>query len=438
MKEELVKLVYEINEQIEKIISNTDPSELEIDALLDSTREFYRELLSTYKPSPELKSVSEAPKTIYLSETQINKLKEIIVTELKETIADEMAAQKAIASVKEEIVIPSVKEEVIEEPIIETPEASIDNHPVKEELIDEEHPVKEEPSMVNHPAKENIITEEYPAKEESINEEHPAKENPIIEEEAIVSEIPVENEIIDEDDAEEKVEELIEQINETEPEPEVKEKTLGDVMAEAAAKPAAKPVVADLFSEFFFQQDTVADKPKEEASKEPKTILEKIQDERIKAETEKEVFKVAEKEVEKPTQGMSFIPRIPVEGIKEAKPQPTPEKEIEKPVEKLVEESLNEKLSKATEAATIATTIATPKVNDLKSSIGINERFLFINELFEGNFQEYNDTVEAINKIVSLDDAIRLIEDLKAKHHWEDREDAANDFMSLIGRKYAI
>lgn len=66
----------------------------------------------------------------------------------------------------------------------------------------------------------------------------------------------------------------------------------------------------------------------------------------------------------------------------------------------------------------LAEKIKKNKIDDLKKAIGINEKFLFIHELFDGNMNEYNNTIEQLNSKASLEDAIAFLERLKEEHDW--------------------
>jgi hypothetical protein len=66
---------------------------------------------------------------------------------------------------------------------------------------------------------------------------------------------------------------------------------------------------------------------------------------------------------------------------------------------------------------------AVKQIRDLKSAIGINEKFLFINELFKGNMKEYTDTIVMLSDAETLKSAHEILVPLKAKYEW--REDSA-------------
>lgn len=56
---------------------------------------------------------------------------------------------------------------------------------------------------------------------------------------------------------------------------------------------------------------------------------------------------------------------------------------------------------------------------DLKSSISINDKFLFINELFDGNLRDYNENIETLNGFHNLKSAFEYLDLLRIKNRWE-------------------
>jgi len=66
---------------------------------------------------------------------------------------------------------------------------------------------------------------------------------------------------------------------------------------------------------------------------------------------------------------------------------------------------------------------AVKQVRDLKLSIGINEKFLFINELFKGNMKEYTDTIVMLSDAETLESAHQILDPFKGRYEW--REDSA-------------
>ena len=81
--------------------------------------------------------------------------------------------------------------------------------------------------------------------------------------------------------------------------------------------------------------------------------------------------------------------------------------------------SLKDKLATSKTETSIAEKLHRNKINDLKTAIGINERFGFINELFEGNMQPYTETIERLNQATDINHALQMMDSFIAKYEWK-------------------
>ena len=94
---------------------------------------------------------------------------------------------------------------------------------------------------------------------------------------------------------------------------------------------------------------------------------------------------------------------------------------------------------------TLADTIAPPRdmasellrnepVTDLRKAIGLNDRFLLIRDLFDGDGEAYERAIGALNDCGDLDDCMIYI----AEHYaWNPNSDGAKLLMDLLERKFA-
>ena len=107
-----------------------------------------------------------------------------------------------------------------------------------------------------------------------------------------------------------------------------------------------------------------------------------------------------------------------------ATPPPAPKKEAPKePSKKKVKESVAEKLQHN-------------KITDLKAAIGINEKFQFINELFDGNMKEYTVAVDQINNFASFSEADSYLANLKEMYKWDGESAVSVNFEELVQRRF--
>lgn len=77
-------------------------------------------------------------------------------------------------------------------------------------------------------------------------------------------------------------------------------------------------------------------------------------------------------------------------------------------------------------------------VKDLTRALGINDKFLFINELFRGDRDMFDRSVKTINQCGSLGEAEYWIErELKIKLGWDDTQDAVGQFYALVRKRFS-
>ncbi len=80
----------------------------------------------------------------------------------------------------------------------------------------------------------------------------------------------------------------------------------------------------------------------------------------------------------------------------------------------------------------------TGAVKDLKKAIGINDRFVFINELFRGDEVMYERSIKTINNFSIYPEAQYWMErELKIKLGWDDSLQAVQDFYALVKRRFS-
>jgi hypothetical protein len=71
---------------------------------------------------------------------------------------------------------------------------------------------------------------------------------------------------------------------------------------------------------------------------------------------------------------------------------------------KETQKSMNDKIASGKPDKTLADKIGKSTITSLKNAIGINDKFLFINELFKGDIQEYNKTIDKLNSYSMLEE----------------------------------
>jgi len=98
--------------------------------------------------------------------------------------------------------------------------------------------------------------------------------------------------------------------------------------------------------------------------------------------------------------------------------------------------SLNDKLK--TEKTELAEVLTEAPIRDLKKGIGINDRYVFLNELFRGDDAMYERSIKTINGFRILAEAEYWIErELKVKVGWDDSKPTTQHFYQLVKRRFS-
>ena len=100
------------------------------------------------------------------------------------------------------------------------------------------------------------------------------------------------------------------------------------------------------------------------------------------------------------------------------------------------EKSLNDILKE--DKTEISQTLESTPVQDLRQAIGINDRFVFINGLFAGKDDLYEQSIKTLNRINNLSEADNwMARELKTKLNWDNNSQAVQQFYKLVKRKFS-
>lgn len=163
-----------------------------------------------------------------------------------------------------------------------------------------------------------------------------------------------------------------------------------------------------------------------------------------------EVLKVDEKEIEEELEQMKKNALAKNQMSENAKPvlvfdpiedvptltHQTPTSDTQKNINEssVRPESLNEKLKQS--KMELSDMLTEAPLRDLKKAIGVNDRFLFINELFRGDEAMYERSIKTINNFSIYPEAQYWIErELKVKIGWKD-SDIVRQFDQLVKRRF--
>lgn len=97
--------------------------------------------------------------------------------------------------------------------------------------------------------------------------------------------------------------------------------------------------------------------------------------------------------------------------------------------------SLNDKLKQT--KLELSDSLSDMHIKDLRKAIGVNDRFLYIKELFRGDEAMYERSIKTINSFSILPEAEYWIQrELKVKLGWNDKENTVQQFSQLVKRRF--
>ena len=115
------------------------------------------------------------------------------------------------------------------------------------------------------------------------------------------------------------------------------------------------------------------------------------------------------------------------------------QQQIHKEVHDLIsnpKEELNDRLKQ--DKKELAHVLKEAPVKDLRKAIGVNDKFVFISELFRGDEQMYERSIKTINTFHILAEAeYWMNRELKVKLGWNDNKETVQHFYQLVRRRFS-
>ena len=100
--------------------------------------------------------------------------------------------------------------------------------------------------------------------------------------------------------------------------------------------------------------------------------------------------------------------------------------------------TLNDLISSQVQTGTVASRFHQNSVSDLKSIISLNDKLLFIKDLFNGYSLAYSEAIELVNRYDSFDAADNFLKHNYAiKNKWESKPETVEKFYEILSRRFA-
>lgn len=88
------------------------------------------------------------------------------------------------------------------------------------------------------------------------------------------------------------------------------------------------------------------------------------------------------------------------------------------------------------EEASLADKLRKRPISRLMEAIGLNEKYLYSNELFEGDMARFLEFVESIDKQPDITQALHVFSEYKNKAGWDEENETTTELLYLIERRF--
>lgn len=79
-----------------------------------------------------------------------------------------------------------------------------------------------------------------------------------------------------------------------------------------------------------------------------------------------------------------------------------------------------------------------PPIKDLRAAINLNDKMLYVKDLFNGYSLSYSEAIELLNRMDSFDEADRFLKtNYAVKNGWDEKQATADRFYALLRRRFA-
>jgi hypothetical protein len=100
--------------------------------------------------------------------------------------------------------------------------------------------------------------------------------------------------------------------------------------------------------------------------------------------------------------------------------------------------SVNERIHSAKNDLTLSDKMSLKPITDLKATIGINEKFQFVNELFDGSTEMYNQAIALLNNCSGQIEATSLFAGLQQRNGWDQENPVFLKLQEYVTRRYLV
>lgn len=140
--------------------------------------------------------------------------------------------------------------------------------------------------------------------------------------------------------------------------------------------------------------------------------------------------------MEPPAEHAQFQPPQAMVDVPQPASKPATPTVVAQPAPETVSKELNETLKET--SRDVAHKLLDTPIKDLRKAIGINDRYLYINELFNGDEAMFERSVKTLNQFSILPEAeFWMQRELRIKLAWKEDNPLVHQFVQLVRRRFS-
>ncbi len=100
--------------------------------------------------------------------------------------------------------------------------------------------------------------------------------------------------------------------------------------------------------------------------------------------------------------------------------------------------TINEILASQASQSTVSSQFAKRQVKDLKSLINLNDKLVFVRDLFNGYSLAYSEAIEILNRFESFESADNFLkQNYSSKNNWAEKQNVADKFYEILNQRFS-
>lgn len=184
---------------------------------------------------------------------------------------------------------------------------------------------------------------------------------------------------------------------------------------------------------FDYEQKPVGELFDRQLSPEEQAIID-----RKKATLFEDVTPTREEAPENPVAPELPLQSFPVQEIMVESKEPKVIAEVREQVQPAQKVTINDLISTQITSSTMASRLNQQSVSDLKAIISLNDKLLFIKDLFNGYSLAYSEAIELVNRYDSFESADNFLKhNYAVKNKWETKPETVEKFYELLSRRFS-